>query len=302
VGRGEEVAGRGERWEVKDRIASFREPWRAAMTESITPAVPDLVVPSAGPDPLPFATALTAVLGYVRGRRPLWFRSPSQPEGRWVHVPAFGYDRFDRLVPDDGPPGDRDVLIAEGLHGRLDRPGWTAVRGALDAVWPLADAAADRAAGRAFEELPEEEFSVLAEPGTIGADLREIWSRAAELPGVRPEFVSAAVHHRHPRLVPHLDVTTRRQLWPHVREGDSGVEAVVRRELGANAAGFATLEAAVAGLLAPDERVPTALRLHDVLVWLAGSLRLPTAIGLGRTTEEWRRYTQLTAATTDSAR
>jgi hypothetical protein len=267
----------------------------------MTASAPALVLPSAGPDPLPVGTALAAVLGYLRGRRPLWFRSPSQPEGRWVHVRAFGYERFDRLARTDGPPGDRDVLVAEGLHGRLDRPGWTAVRAGLVDVWPLADAAVARAAGRAFEELDPDEFSVLAEPGTVGASLRGIWARCAERPGVRPEFVTAALHHRHPRVIPHVDVTTRRQLWPHVREGDSGPEAVIHRELQANAAGFAALEDAVASLV-PEERVPPRLRLHDVLLWLAGSLRLATATGLGETTDEWRRYTRLTAATTDSGR
>jgi hypothetical protein len=267
----------------------------------MTAAAPDLSLPSTGPDPVPQDTAVAAVLGYVRGRRPLWFRSPSQPEGRWVHVAAFGYDRFDRLAPDDGPPVDRDVLVAEGLHGRLDRPGWAAVRTALDAVWPLAEAVVHRAAGRAFEDLPYDEFSVLAEPGTVGAALRGIWSRSAQLPGVRPEFVSAAMHHRHPRLIPHVDVTTRRQLWPHVREGDSGPEAVIHRELRANEAGFAALQTTLAELI-PAERVPTRVRLHDLLLWLSGSLRLPAAIGMGRASDEWRRYAALTAATTDSGR
>jgi hypothetical protein len=267
----------------------------------VTEPASDLVLPSAGPEPLPQDTAVAAVLGYVRGRRPLWFRSPSQPEGRWVQVAAFGYDRFDRLAPDDGPPADRDVLVAEGLHGRLDRGGWTAVRGALDTVWPLVQNAIERAAGRAFEDLPGDEFSVLAEPGTVGAALRALWSRSAQLPGVRPEFVSAAVHHRHPRLVPHVDVTTRRQLWPHVREGDSGPEAVIHRELRANMAGFAALQATLGELLS-SERVPTRVRLHDVLLWLAGSLRLPGAVAMGRASDEWRRYAALTAATTDSAR
>jgi hypothetical protein len=268
---------------------------------AVSESGPDLVLPSAGPDPLPFGIALAAVLGYVRGRRPLWFRSPSQPEGRWVHVPAFGYERFDRLAPDEGRPGDHDVLIAEGLHGRLDRPGWTAVRAVLDDVWPLADAAVALAGGRALEELPEDEFSVLAEPGTVGAALRDLWTRAAETPGVRPQFVAAALHHRHPRLIPVADATTRRQLWPHLREGDSGLAAVVHRELRANAAGFAALESAVADLLDAD-RAPTRLRLHDILLWLAGSLRLPAAVAMGRATDEWARSVRLPAATSGPAR
>jgi hypothetical protein len=255
------------------------------------PGFPALVLPSAGPDPLPWETALAAVLGYARGRRPLRFRTPDHPQGRWFSVPAFGYERFDRQPVADGPLGDADVLVAEGLHGRLPPAGWTAVRAALDDVGPLADAATARAAGRACWELPAEEFSVLAEPGTVGAALRGVWQRTQDADRVRPDLVSAALHHRSPALVPHVDRTTRRQLWPHVVEGDSGVEAVVHRELRANAAGFAALEAAVAALLADGAGPPlTRLRLHDVLLWLSGSLRLAHAVALGRATEEWRRH------------
>ena len=67
---------------------------------------PDLALPSAGPKPLPWGTALAAVLGYARGRRPLRHRSPIEREGRWVQVPAFGYERFDaRPVPAEHGPG-----------------------------------------------------------------------------------------------------------------------------------------------------------------------------------------------------
>ncbi|MCU1607840.1 MAG: hypothetical protein JWP46_4305 [Modestobacter sp.] len=252
---------------------------------------PDFDLPSAGPDPVPWDAALAAVLGYARGRRPLRFRTPDHPQGRWFSVLAFGYERFDRQPVDDRS-GDADVLAAEGLHGRLDPAGWTAVRAALDDVRPLAEATVARAAGRAFWELPPEEFSVLAEPGTVGAALRAIRLHAESTQGVRPDLVTAALHHRHPDLVPHVDRTTRRQLWPHVVESDSGVEAVVHRELRGNAAAFAALESSVAGLLsAGGSSTPlTRLRLHDVLLWLSGSLRMAHAVALGRATEEWREF------------
>jgi hypothetical protein len=233
-----------------------------------------LDLPSAGPDPIPFDAALAAVLGYARGRRPLWFRSPVAAEGRWVHVLAFAYDRFDARPRMEGPLGDADVLTAEGLHGRLDRPSWTTVRAALDDTAPLARAAVDRAAGRPFWELPDEEFSVLAEPGTVGAVLRDLGT----LPGVPAGYVPAALHHRWPELFPLVSPSTRRQLWPHLREGDSGVEAVIHRELRGAATRFAALEAATAerGLAL------TRLRLHDVLLWLSAGLRLTHAVALGR--------------------
>jgi hypothetical protein len=229
-----------------------------------------LVLPSAGPDPIPLPIALAAVLGYARGRRPLFFRSPSHPQGRWVQVLAYAHDRFDGQPPETADrPTDRDVLVAEGLHGRLDPAGWRRVRTTLDDVWPLLRALLDRAAGRAFWQLPDDEFSVLAEPGTVGAALREVPDR----------HVRAALHSRSPALVPLLDGVTRRQLWGHLREGDSGPEAVVHRELTANAAAFTALETATATLLG---RPLTRLRLHDVLLWLAGSLRMTHAVAVGR--------------------
>ena len=98
----------------------------------------ELILPSAGPDPIPWDTALAAILGYARGRRPLHFRSPSHPEGRWVHVPAFGYARFDVRPRSAAPLGEADILTAEGLHGRLDPAGWAALRTTLEDVRPLA--------------------------------------------------------------------------------------------------------------------------------------------------------------------
>ena len=226
-------------------------------------------LPSAGPDPIAGDTALAAVLGYARGRRPLYFRSPSAPAGRWVQLPAFGYERFDVRPGSTGPLGEPDILTAEGLHGRLDRNAWAAMNSRLDDVRPLFESVLERAAGRRFEELPDDEFSVLAEPGTVGALLRRIGG---------DKHVTAALHHRRPELFPLLVRTTRWQLLPHVREGDSGVEAVIHRELVANADAFEALRRTLSGYGIEL----TALRLHDVLLWLSGSLRLTHAVALGR--------------------
>ena len=234
---------------------------------------PALHLPSAGPEPVPLDTALAAVRGYCRGRRPLRYRSPNEREGRWVQVAAFGFERFDRRPVPAGPLGDEDVLVAEGLHGRLDPAGWTAVRDALDDVQPLADALVERAAGRELADLPDEELSVLGEPGTVGAALRSL----TELPAPLPHHVTAALHHRHPALVPLTDRATRLQLLPHVREGDSGPAAVVHRELRANAAAFTELQVA----LGAEGLRLTRLRLHDVLLWLSATLRLTHAVALG---------------------
>src|SRR3954469_25873530 len=239
---------------------------------------PVLLLPSTGPDPLPFGVALTAVRGYARGRRPLRFRSPDTPQGRWVQVPAFGWSRFDARPV--GPPGDDDVLVGEVLHGRLDRAGWETVRDILSEVRPLTAAAVQRAGPRAFWELPDEELSVLGEPGTVGAALRGIGRASGDHLG----HVLAPLHRRHPTLVPHLTRSTRRALLPHVEEGDSGVEAVVFRELRANAAVFAALEDAVATELG-DAR-PTRLRLHDIPLWLTTTLLLAHAIEVGRRSDD----------------
>jgi hypothetical protein len=241
---------------------------------------PAFALPSAGPDPVPWDTALAAVLGYARGRRPLRYRSPIEREGRWVLVPAFGFERFDRRPVPLGPPGDDDVLVAEGLHGRLDPDGWATVRRALDDVWATAAGMTARAGGRPFWDLPDDEVSVLGEPGTVGAALRTL----GEPPGPHGRYVVAALHHRAPALVPLVTRTTWLQLVPHLVEGDSGVAAVVHRELRTNAAAFGALEDIVADLL--GHRL-TRLRLHDLLLWLTATLRLPAAVALGRDADGW---------------
>jgi hypothetical protein len=245
---------------------------------------PALALPTAGPDPLPWDTALAAVLGYARGRRSLRYRSPIEREGRWVQVAAFGYERFDRRPVPTGPLGDDDVLVAEGLHGRLDPDGWCAVRRALDDVQARAEAVTAHAAGRPFWELPDDELSVLGEPGTVGAALRDL----GEPPDPHDRYVVAALHHRRPELVPLVTRTTWLQVLPHLREGDSGIAAVLHRELRANATAFAALEEAAGELLTHPL---TRLRLHDLLLWLTATLRLPAAVALGQDTEEWRRST-----------
>lgn len=235
-----------------------------------------LVLPSAGPEPIPLGTALAAVLGYAHGRRPLHFRAPNARTGRWVEIPAFGWERFDRRGRSTGPLGEPDVLTAEGLHGRLDPEAWEATKAALAGLGPLADAVDESAAGRRFEELPADEFSVLAEPGTVGAALRRL--REATDASASAKHVNAALHHRRPDLVPLLVRATRWQLLPHVREGDSGVEAVVHREVVANAPAFDRLT----GELRSRDVDLTVLRLHDVLLWLAATLRLSHAVALGQ--------------------
>ena len=120
---------------------------------------------------------------------------------------------------------------------------------------------------------------MLAEPGTVGATFRHIGQVCADTSHVSSKHVAAALHHRRPELFPLLVRTTRWQLLPHVREGDSGPEAVVHRELRDNAAAFAALQEAVADLGL------TALRLHDVLLWLSASLRMTHAVELGRTAQ-----------------
>ncbi|GLZ45331.1 hypothetical protein Acsp06_15160 [Actinomycetospora sp. NBRC 106375] len=233
-----------------------------------------LRLPCLGPEPMGLDRALDAVVGYARATRWLRFRSPGSPEGRWAQVPAFGWTRFDARPASTGL--DADVLLGEGLHGRLDRAGWHDVHDTLDRTAPLVDALVARADGSPLWAQDDDELSVLGEPGTIGALLRQVGHES----GPHAAHVLAALHHRHPALVPHLTRTTRRTLLPHLEEGDSGVEAVVRRDLRANDDAFAELEAAVATAIG-DAR-PTRLRLHDVLLWLSTTLRLAHAEGEGR--------------------
>jgi hypothetical protein len=243
-------------------------------------------LPSTGPEPIPFDTAVAAVLGYARGKRPFCFREIGSARGRWVQLPAFGWSRFD-AVPARERPGD--TLVGEALHGRLVREPWSDTRDALLRSRVFADVVAERAAGRPFWELPDLELSVLGEPGTVGAGFREL----ARHTGPHAAHVVAILHHERPALVPHITRTTRLALLPHLEEGDSGVEAVVWRELQANSEAFGELERVVAELT--GDAHPTRLRLHDILLWLATTLRLTHALALGRETPEWQRHCAETA-------
>ena len=231
---------------------------------------------------------MAAVLGYARGRRPLYFRTPKhRPAGGWRSAPSA--TSGSTAAPATPPAGEPDLLAAEGLHGRLDPAAWEATTAVLDDVALLAEPAHARAAGRPFPELPDDEFSVLAEPGTVGATLRRIWELCSEPPGVSTKHVTAMLHHRRPSLFPLLNRTTRWHLLPHLQEGDSGVEAVIHREIQANRFALGELQERTAELLDGDTPL-TVLRLHDILLWLSGSLRLTHAVTLGRRSEEWWTY------------
>ena len=150
----------------------------------VAPREPLFRVPSVGPDPVALDTALAAVLGYARGRRPLRFRSLGVSQGRWVSVPAFGWSRFDARPVE--APGDLDILVAEGLHGRLDRAGWHDVQDALARVCAVAEAAADRAGGRSFWSCPPTRCPCSASRAPWGRCCGRSDARAGAIPTTSP--------------------------------------------------------------------------------------------------------------------
>ena len=189
-----------------------------------------LDLPSAGPDPIPWDTALAAVLGYARPPSAALPR-PQLPDGSLGADPGLrlralrppGRVRTSRSAsPTSSPP---KVCTVGSIRppGRRWRAFWT-----TSARSPTPSSPAPPA--DPCSRLEDDEFFVLAEPGTVGALLRTIGQRAQETPGVSAKHVSAALHHRRPDLFPLLVRTTRWQLLPHVREGDSGVEAVIHRD------------------------------------------------------------------------
>ena len=147
----------------------------------------ELVLPSAGPDPIPFDTALAAVLGYARGRRPLHFRAPNSRTGRWVRDPGL------RLRAVRPPRRGSDLPARRARHphrrgpARPARPGRLGGDEERSGRRPPARRRRHRPRRRPrrSSELPDDEFSVLAEPGTVGALLRTIWQRARRPPASR---------------------------------------------------------------------------------------------------------------------
>ena len=188
------------------------------------------------------------------------------------------------------PPGCRRRRSASARHahrGETARParprGWEC-RSALDDTADFATLPPRAPPAAVLGELPTTSSRSSANPAPSA---RACGRSGTAAPVGHPAFVSAALHHRWPELLPHVGRTTRLQFLPHLVEGDSGVEAVIHRELRANAAAFAALESTVGALLEDGDVPLTRLRLHDVLVWLSGSLRLAHAVRLGADTAEW---------------
>ena len=159
----------------------------------------ELQLPSVGPDPVSLDTALAAVFGYARGQRPLRFRSLGTSQGRWVSVAAFGWSRFDARSVES--PGDVDIMVAEGLHGRLDRAGWHDVQDALARVVrrPPRRRPSARAGGRSGS-CPPMRCPCSASRARSGRAARH---RPAQREPSRPRRRGAAPPAPRPRPAPH---------------------------------------------------------------------------------------------------
>ena len=234
-----------------------------------------LPLPSAGPEPIGADDALAAVVGYAAGPPAAALPRAQRPRG------ALGPGARLRLRPlrpaaaGDLGPDDRPRRAARRGAARPARPGGLD-RGARPpwtrrCRWRSRRCA--RAAGRAFWELPEEETSVLVRAGHRRAPRCGRWPRGRTRRTCSPRCTTAG----------------RRcsRCWTASPGGSCGrtpprATAACTRWCCASCAPTPPpspcLEARVRAVL--GHRL-TRLRLHDVLLWLAGSLRMETAVALG---------------------
>jgi hypothetical protein len=238
-------------------------------------------LPSVDRHPIPWDDAVAAVLGYARARRKLKVKTPSYPQGHTVLVPAYAYETYDCIRPSpDAEITHWDVLVIDGLNGRLGQKEIEALKDAAARADEHVATALELADGRAFWELPEAEVLRVPTTGSAGDAMNAAWAEFTGTHYVDVARTHKVLHHKHPRLFPLIDGPTSRRLKKHTKRGGVRLWAVIHRELRANESQFATLEEVVADLLPTPL---TRLRLHDVLLWLSASDNMTHAIDAGRT-------------------
>jgi hypothetical protein len=255
-------------------------------------APPPFVLPSVASEPILWDDALATVLGYARATRSLKIKTPSHPDGHVVQVRAFSYSVYD-CVPasDDDEFAWLDVLVVDGLNGRLSQRSIVALKDAGERAWKYVHRAEVRAGGRAFWDLPIEEVIAPEPPGTTGEALAAAWAECMGTDDIDVALTHKLLHHRRPRLFPLIDRKTRFRLEGQVQPGAGRLWAVIHRELTRNAEQFTRLESALDELLTGTDDVRLErLRLHDILLWTDKTGQRDWAAAEGRDTEEWQTY------------
>lgn len=250
-------------------------------------------LPSADPEAIPWDEALAAALGYARGQRDLCIKTPSYPDGHTVRVPAFAYRVYDCMpASEDDGFAWLDVLVVDGLNGKLNHDAITALKDAGERAWRYVSTA-DKLAGAApFWELPPEELMISPPSGGPGEAMRNAREEFRGTKGIGLALAHKVLHHKRPRLFPLLDRQTAPQLWNQTRE-EVGVGwwTVIHRELLDNDQQFTELERVFAELVdGPDDVPLSRLRLHDVLLWLKATGKWGRAVDAGRACSEWEQW------------
>jgi hypothetical protein len=248
-------------------------------------------LPSTGAAEIPWNDALAAVWGYARETRPLSIRPPSEL-ARTVQVPAFAYATYDCIPPSpDAGFTWLDVLVVDGLNGKLNQEVITALKHAAGRAWPHVERAIERADGRTFWELPALELARHPTPGSTGEALDSAWAECMGTGKVKLALTHKLLHHKCPDLFPLIDNKTAPSLKGAIASPDEGLWAVVHRELRENKVQFSALEQAFATLVNDKNDVPLQrLRLHDILLWLIATKKWERAVTAGRQTPEWDQY------------
>ena len=238
-----------------------------------------LVLPSAGPDPIPLDTALAAVLGYARGRRPLHFRAPTRapaggsrsrpsatsgstagrgrrPARRARHPHRRGPARParpGRLGGDEGGPGRRRPARRRRRRARRRPRRSTSSRTTSSPCSPSRAPSAPRS-------------------GTSGSSART--PRTSRRSTSPPRCTTAV-----PTCSRCSSAPPAGSCSPTCARATAAPRRSIHRELRANAGALRR----AASSAPPDLGLHDRLRLHDVLLWLSASLRLTHAVALGRT-------------------
>ena len=207
--------------------------------------------------------ATAVVVGYCCGTEPITFgkKMPRVDVDLPSHRPAFAYAFYD-AVPrheSEGRATVLDVLVANGPNARMTGYHYAQLTGALPAI--------NEALGKIpiSASLVAVSRSGLAQPDAgdgVTFAMWEAWSAAYKLDGINVARVNKLLHRVRPSLFPLYDNETAPYL---------GTDAwlAVRDDLDANRGVFEELERAVRGSAGFNSKMPmpTALRVHDILLW-----------------------------------
>lgn len=220
--------------------------------------------------------------GYAFATEPHQFdaKSPMRvgdpPEVR--RVPVWAYRSYDCVRTTSGPVTPTDILVVNGLNGRLNANAYHAICGILP---ELNAALASIPLGTCFWKIDPTEIEALPAEGTTAWWVWRAWWLLARSRSVGPAITHKLLHHKRPTVFPLLDNQTLALLTPD-RAWIDIHDQLTTRPVGYDYDVYEYLERWFAELAARRDGVAISrLRIHDIVLWCTADGARDTAMTRG---------------------